>query len=60
MINEFIEEILTAQSSPTARPDVQQFARAIQESIPPAQQSVQQGGLAYPYPGRGVSGESTN
>jgi hypothetical protein len=57
---EFEEEILTAQSSPTKRPDVQAHARAIQQSIKPVQQPWQQGTLAYPLPGKGVSGESSN
>ena len=57
---EFWEEFETAQSSSAKRPDVQTFARAIQQSIPPAVQPWQQGTLAYPYPGKGVSGETTN
>lgn len=60
MIAEFFEQVLIAQSSPTERPDVQAHARAIQESIPHVSRQITQGGLAYPYPGKGVSGESTN
>lgn len=57
---EFFEQVLTAQSTPTARPDVQAHARAIQESIKPIPARERQGGIAYPYPGKGVSGETTN
>jgi len=57
---EFWEEIDAAQASPTKRPDVQAFARAISESIPPVSKQQRQGGLAYPLPGKGVSGETTN
>ena len=57
---EFWEAILITQSALTERPEVQQFARAIQQSIPPVSQREVQGGFAYPYPGKGVSGESTN
>lgn len=57
---EFFEEVMTTQTSPTKRPDVQTYARAIAESIPPASQGIRQGGLTYPLPGKGVSGETTN
>lgn len=60
MNGEFWEEFEETQSSPTKRPDVQAHARAIQESIPPITKQQRQGGLAYPYPGKGVSGESSN
>lgn len=57
---EFFAEAKTARSSPTKRPDVQAKARAIQQSIPPMTPQETQGDLAYPYPGKGVSGESSN
>lgn len=58
---EFWEEFEVTQSSPVERPQVQSMARAIQESIPPAaKQRGPSSGLAYPYPGKGVSGESSN
>jgi hypothetical protein len=57
---EFFEEVNATQVSPTERPEVQAFARAISESIPPATQREAQGGLTYPLPGKGVSGETTN
>lgn len=60
MNREFWDAFLATQDSATERPEVQTYARAIQQSIPPAMTQVQQGGLAYPYPGRGVSGESSN
>jgi len=60
MNGEFWEEVLATQSSPTERPQVQAYARAIAESIPPASQGMRQGGLTYPLPGKGVSGETTN
>jgi hypothetical protein len=57
---EFEEEILEAQYCPVLRPSVQANTRAIAESIPPVSKRQTQGGLAYPYPGKGVSGETTN
>ena len=57
MIKEFIEAILTAQSSPAERPFVQANARAITESTPPLTQKETQGDLPYPYPGKNPSGE---
>ena len=57
---EFWEEANATQVSATKRPDVQAHARAIQESIKPISQRERQGGIAYPYPGKGVSGETTN
>lgn len=60
MNREFWAEFTLTQTSPTERPEVQAYARAIAESIPPARPQTQQGELAYPYPGRGVSGESSN
>jgi hypothetical protein len=60
MRDEFLESVLTAQGSPTERPFVQANARAISESMPPMSQQETKGSLPYPYPGKGVSGETTN
>lgn len=56
-MEDFLGEVLTAQSSPTERPFVQANARAITESTPPLTQKETQGGLSYPYPGKNPSGE---
>lgn len=42
------------------RPQIQQFARALNEMAPNPYNRVRDGGLAYPYPGKGVNGETTN
>lgn len=60
MLLEFIEEAEAARATPTKRPKVQANTRAIQESIKPLPRRQVQGGLAYPYPGKGVSGETSN
>lgn len=60
MWKDFLDSVISAQTSATQRPDVQTHARAIQESIPPMSQRETKGGLPYPYPGKGVSGETTN
>lgn len=57
MMQEFIDSVLNAQVCPTERPQIQQQARAITYNTPPLEQTVTQGGLAYPYPGKNPSGE---
>jgi hypothetical protein len=42
------------------RPLVQKFAEAYTEMAPNPYNRVRDGGLTYPYPGKGVSGETTN
>ena len=60
MFTEFAQQVVAARTTPLKRPQVQAKARAIQESMKPAPRREGQGGLAYPYPGKGVSGETTN
>jgi len=60
MRQEFLNSILDAQVSLTERPQIQQQARAITYSTPPIRIANQEGDLPYPYPGKGVGGESTN
>lgn len=60
MLPEFFAEAEAARATPLKRPVVQANARAIQESTKPIPRRETQGGLAYPYPGKGVSGESSN
>lgn len=42
------------------RPQIQRQARAITEAAPNPYNKVRDGNLAYPYPGKGVNGETTN
>ena len=57
----FFFEMAMAQDPPTlSRPQVQQQARLLTELAPRPDQAEQPGALAYPAPGRGVSGESQN
>lgn len=60
MSPEFWQAVQATQGANSKRPDVQAHARAIQQSIKPISQRERQGGLAYPLPGKGVSGESSN
>ena len=60
MIQEFIQGMLSATVTDKERPQIQQQARAITYSTPPLSRRETQGDLPYPYPGKGVGGESTN
>ena len=42
------------------RAQVQRQARLLSENAPNPYNKVRDGGLAYPYPGRGPNGETTN
>jgi hypothetical protein len=60
MKKEFIDSVINAQFCALERPQIQQQARAITLSVPPLSRRETQGDLPYPYPGKGVSGETTN
>lgn len=60
MIQDFIQGMLSATVTDKVRPQIQQQARAITLSTPPIRTANQEGDLPYPYPGKGVSGETTN
>jgi hypothetical protein len=60
VFSEFAKQVVAARDCGSDRPVVQAKTRAIQESMKPAPRRKGQGGLAYPYPGKGVSGETTN
>lgn len=60
MIQEFIQGMLSATVTDKERPAIQSQARAITLSTPPIQRTERDGGLTYPYPGKGVNGETAN
>jgi hypothetical protein len=60
VFTEFAKQVVAARTTPLKRPQVQAKTRAIQESMKPAPRRQGQSGLAYPYPGKGVSGETSN
>jgi hypothetical protein len=51
--------LLGRNPGPT-RPQIQRQARALTEAAPNPYNKVRDGGLSYPYPGRGPNGETTN
>lgn len=60
MIREFAEGAEHGRQPGPPRPQVQRQARALTLAAPPISQRETEGGLTYPYPGKGVSGETTN
>lgn len=61
MRSEFGFEAETSRNPATfPRPQIQQKARRLMELAPNPYSRKQDGVLAYPYPGKGVSGETTN
>ena len=61
MQREFQFESALSLNPPTPpRPLIQQKARRLTELAPRPDRRLVDGGLMYPYPGKGVSGETTN
>ena len=49
-----------ARASGPRRAQIQRQSRALSEHAPNPYNKVRDGGLAYPYPGRGPNGETSN
>lgn len=60
MNREFAESAEHGRIPGPPRPQIQRQARAITESAPNPYNKQRDGGLSYPYPGKGVNGETTN
>ena len=60
MNREFVQGVEHGRLPGPPRPQIQQQARAITLSVPPISAPEREGGLTYPYPGKGVNGETTN
>lgn len=60
MNQEFMQGVVFSRETDKVRPQVQRQARAITESVPPLSRRETDGDLPYPYPGKGVGGETTN
>jgi hypothetical protein len=60
MNREFYVSAEAARAPGPKRPQIQRQARLISEAAPSPYDRVRDGGLAYPYPGKGVNGETTN
>ena len=59
-VREFVLSAEAARNPGPKRPQVQRQARLLSEAAPNPYNRVRDGGLAYPYPGRGPNGETSN
>jgi hypothetical protein len=57
---EFAEGAEHGRDPGPPRPQIQRQARLLSEAAPNPYNKVRDGGLSYPYPGRGPNGETTN
>ena len=60
MLVQFADGAAVGRDPGPRRPQIQRQARLLTEAAPNPYNRVIDGDLPYPYPGKGVSGETTN